>query len=108
MNLFCIICTTGQAWLRSQGTSCRPCRHQPAVPALKMIFYLLHVDAVWQHPSFVIVGSKPQLLFPMHFTMHFTLPFILIPLLVAVSSRPSSASLYCSQFTLFWRFKVPF
>ena len=64
MNLFCIICTTVQAWLRSQGTSCRPCRHQAAVPALKMIFYLLHVDAVWQHPSFVIVGSKPQLLFP--------------------------------------------
>ena len=64
MNLFCIICTTGQAWLRSQGTSCRPCRHQAAVPALKMIFYLLHVDAVWQHPSFVIVGSKLRLLFP--------------------------------------------
>jgi len=74
MNLFCIICTTGQAWLRSQGTSCRACRHRAAVPALKMIFYQLHVDAVWQHPSFVIVGSMPQLLFLIgahHPSVHF-------------------------------------
>ena len=46
MNLFCIICTTGQAWLRSQGTSCRACRHRAAVPALKMIYSVANAPAI--------------------------------------------------------------
>ena len=63
MNRFCIICTKGPSGLRSQGTSCHACWHWAAVPTLEMIFYRLRVDAVWQHQPFVIVGSKPKLLF---------------------------------------------
>lgn len=40
--------------------------------------------------------------------MHITPAFILIPLFVTVSKPPSSADLYCSLLSLFWRFDLPF
>lgn len=61
MNRFCISCTMGPN-VASCARSCSSFLPHRAAASSEMIFDRLRVNAVRQHPAFVVIGAQTQLL----------------------------------------------